>query len=168
MRFLRTALLTFAFGVTSQCFAQQSNSTWCTPQETTVFNCSIGKKVLSICSSSQLTKTSGEMQYRFGHLHSPPELAVPKQPQHPSKFLEISTGHLFASGAHEMFYLFEFENNKVLYQLHWQESDSSPNGKADLTISGSAKKAQTSTLKCASRSIFIDTKHIEPIITTHF
>jgi len=48
----------------------------CSEGEVVVFNCSAGKKLISVCASRDISRTSGYLQYRFGTL-AKTELSVP-------------------------------------------------------------------------------------------
>ena len=65
--------------------AQVSQKSFCTPQETVVFTCASGKKLISVCASSAITATSGYLQYRFGTPGLPLEIALPEGAAHPLK-----------------------------------------------------------------------------------
>lgn len=54
-----------------------SPQTFCSPEENDLFTCSIGRKTVSICSSKDLSRTSGYVQYRFGVSNRDPELVYP-------------------------------------------------------------------------------------------
>lgn len=57
--------------------ATASQTSLCTPAETTVFACATGKKVVSVCASQNATRTRGTLEYRFGKPGEPLELALP-------------------------------------------------------------------------------------------
>lgn len=48
----------------------------CSKEEQTVFSCSLGKKVVSVCASKDISPTGGYVQYRFGKKNAP-ELIFP-------------------------------------------------------------------------------------------
>ena len=60
--------------------AQLQAGSLCESSEKIVFNCTVGKaaKIVSLCSSKELTKERGYLQYRFG-LPEKIELEYPKQ-----------------------------------------------------------------------------------------
>jgi hypothetical protein len=58
----------------------------CTSEETSLFTCAIGKKVVSVCSSNDLSAASGYVQYRFGREARKPELVYPAQKAHPRSY----------------------------------------------------------------------------------
>ena len=59
----------------SQATAAESGS-HCAATEQTLFSCSTGRKVVSVCGTPDLSATSGFVQYRFGTVGSP-ELIYP-------------------------------------------------------------------------------------------
>jgi hypothetical protein len=64
----------------------------CSAQEKVIFSCPTSKtKVVSVCSSSSLTATSGYLQYRFGRLGSPPEFIYPPTQEHPKRYFQSGT-----------------------------------------------------------------------------
>ena len=66
--------------VTAGSGAQTQPGSLCESNEKMVFNCTVGKtaKLVSLCSSKELTKDRGYLQYRFG-LPGKIELEFPKQ-----------------------------------------------------------------------------------------
>ena len=66
--------------VTAGSGAQTQPGSLCESTEKTVFSCTVGKaaKMVSLCSSKELTKDRGYLQYRFG-LPGKIELEFPKQ-----------------------------------------------------------------------------------------
>ena len=60
--------------------SQMQPGSLCESTEKTVFSCTVGKtsKIVSLCSSKELTKDKGYLQYRFG-LPGKIELEFPKQ-----------------------------------------------------------------------------------------
>jgi hypothetical protein len=59
--------------------------TLCDAEEVVYLSCSMGKKLLFICGSKQLTKESGYLRYLFGESGKDPELVYPGEQTHPSK-----------------------------------------------------------------------------------
>ncbi|CAK0747807.1 conserved exported hypothetical protein [Gammaproteobacteria bacterium] len=43
----------------------------CTRQEKTIFSCSLGKKIVSVCASQDISSTTGYLHYRFGPKTAP-------------------------------------------------------------------------------------------------
>ena len=67
--------------------ARADSNSLCSSEENLLFTCSIGRKLVSVCSSRDLSRTSGYVQYRFGVINRPPELVYPTEKVHPaSKF----------------------------------------------------------------------------------
>ncbi len=65
----------------------------CARAEQVVFNCHVGKKVLSLCMAKPAPGQKGYMQYRFGPLNQP-ELVFPKDLQPAAgNFFFSSTGY---------------------------------------------------------------------------
>ncbi len=58
---------------------------FCTPAETVVFACQTGVKLVSVCASNNLSPKAGYLQYRFGSLGQPLEMAFPASEAHPLK-----------------------------------------------------------------------------------
>ncbi len=67
----------------------------CSAGEATVFNCSAGKKIVSLCASHDLGKSSGYLQYRFGP-KGEPEIQAPATKTHPAATMK--SGMLMFSG----------------------------------------------------------------------
>ena len=68
----------------------------CSGQEQTVFSCSLGKKIVSVCASNDISPTSGYLQYRFGQKNAP-ELTFPASTE-PSRHADIQARALMFSG----------------------------------------------------------------------
>jgi hypothetical protein len=67
--------------------AHAAPPTHCLSHETTIFSCSSGHKIASICASKDLSPTTGTLQYRFGTSHSRSlDLSLPSSPAHPQTF----------------------------------------------------------------------------------
>jgi hypothetical protein len=69
------ALLVLATAIASPAAAAAASSQ-CAPTERILFSCDIGRKVVSVCASPELTTDRGWVQYRFGPLGAR-ELAYP-------------------------------------------------------------------------------------------
>lgn len=67
----------------------------CSSQETTEFNCSTGKKIISVCASKDLSTLKGYMQYRFG-AKGAQEIQVPAVKNHPNPL--VNSGILSFQG----------------------------------------------------------------------
>ena len=59
-----------------------SAATHCSSQETAVFSCMVGKKIVSLCRSDDLPGAAGSLQYRFGR-RGAVELSYPEEPSDP-------------------------------------------------------------------------------------
>jgi hypothetical protein len=75
----------FASGV----YAQSDSLCEGSRVENTIFSCQVKKKTLSICASTNLSKTSGYIQYRYGINGGKMDLEFPTQSQKPSDFFLI-------------------------------------------------------------------------------
>jgi hypothetical protein len=73
-----------------------STESHCREQEQTVFSCSLGKKIVSVCASKDISPTNGYVQYRFGP-KSAPELIFPT-PIKPANRAVMRFGTLMFSG----------------------------------------------------------------------
>ena len=69
--------------------------TLCSGQEAAVFSCTAGKKIISVCASKDLSRSSGYLQYRFGPKGAP-EIQVPEAREHPEP--SVKSGTLMLSG----------------------------------------------------------------------
>ena len=78
------ALGLMGFGLANPGFAADTH---CTNKETVVFNCSTGKKIISVCASKELTSAKGYMQYRFG-AKGKAEIQVPAVQNHPNPLVQ--------------------------------------------------------------------------------
>ena len=63
----------------------------CTASEQVIFACSIGKKLLSVCGSKELTQTTGYLQYRFGRSANDLELEFPSDKAPPSQWFRFAS-----------------------------------------------------------------------------
>jgi hypothetical protein len=89
----------------------------CTPGETVLFSCQLErtKKIVSLCSSSDLSPTAGYVQYRFG----PPgnvEIMVPPTNARPSGFYILSHTQQIRSSLYEL----SFNLGKIGYTMSRQ------------------------------------------------
>ncbi len=60
--------------------AAKGQTSFCTSEETVIFACSTGSKMVSVCEAKNATRTRGHLQYRFGKPNStePLELMLPE------------------------------------------------------------------------------------------
>lgn len=61
----------------------------CLTGEQAVFSCPVGRKLVSLCASPDLTPTTGTLHYRFGRKGAV-ELDYPRQAGHPRQFFSAS------------------------------------------------------------------------------
>ena len=73
MRVITVILFVLNYSICSLGLANESH---CTSDEMTIFNCHIGKKIVSVCAKGNF-KSLGYLQYRYGPNNSP-ELVLPK------------------------------------------------------------------------------------------
>lgn len=73
----------------------ETSDTLCVAKEKIVFSCSAGKKIISVCSSENLSSDTGYVQYRYG-TKTMTELTFPEQKNHPKDFAK--GGNLTFSG----------------------------------------------------------------------
>ena len=64
---------------------EQPAGTLCTVAESVVFSCRAGAKIASVCASKGAGRAVGSLQYRFGLLGQPQEIAVPEPAAAPAK-----------------------------------------------------------------------------------
>jgi hypothetical protein len=87
-------------------YAQEKNiPTHCKPDERVVFSCPFKHgKTASLCASSDLTKTTGTLQYRYGVVGKTPELMFPDledrtvDRNHPKNWFDWSSSYLSPLG----------------------------------------------------------------------
>jgi hypothetical protein len=72
-------------------------STLCLTNEDTIFSCSAGKKVISVCASKDLTAEHGYLQYRFG-APAKVELTIPGDRPVPPTNSAVSRTLVFSGG----------------------------------------------------------------------
>ena len=85
-------LLAVCFGLaTASNVAQRQPGSLCERDEKIVFSCAVGKqaKIVSLCSSKELTKDRGYLRYRFG-LPGKIELEYPKDGERPQQAFKYS------------------------------------------------------------------------------
>jgi hypothetical protein len=68
----------------------------CSEQEQAIFSCSLGKKIVSVCASKDISPTQGYLQYRFGPKKAP-ELLFPVSTE-PTNRSSMRAGTLMFSG----------------------------------------------------------------------
>jgi hypothetical protein len=107
-------------------YAAPAQSSHCTRAERTMFSCRLSesKKIVSLCASSNLSPSSGYMQYRFGHA-SGAELTYPAEKTPPKGKFEIFHTQFTRAGA----YGISFRLNGFVYSLEYVASG--PDEKTD-------------------------------------
>jgi hypothetical protein len=108
----------------------------CTGQEQVVFSCSVGKKIVSVCASKDISPTNGYLQYRFGKPNAP-ELVFPDSTKSPLPRSGIQARTLMFSGGGGSY--LRFINGKYNYIVYtaigkgwgtkdgvWVEKDGKP------------------------------------------
>ncbi len=79
-----TSAMSAPTGAPQQSAAVQGSPSHCGMDETTVFSCSIGQKVASLCASDDIGPSSGRLRYAFGRMGKP-ELVYPAAGTDPRK-----------------------------------------------------------------------------------
>jgi hypothetical protein len=92
--------------------------TLCSPGETNIFSCEIGKKILSVCGSADLDSDKGWMQYRFGNLEKL-DLIHPEKKEHPKK--EFKSNRLFSSVEQSLVQELQFKRSNTAYTVYTQD-----------------------------------------------
>jgi len=87
MKITTAIFFMFICGLAQQAVAVESH---CTDDETVIFNCSVGKKIVSVCASKKLSTASGYLQYRFGP-KGLPELVYPEATMPPGSLVQADT-----------------------------------------------------------------------------
>jgi len=64
--------------------------THCTNDETIIFNCSVGKKIVSVCSAKQVAADAAYIQYRFGR-KGLPEKHIPANKDRQNAVIHANT-----------------------------------------------------------------------------
>lgn len=117
----------------------------CDLEERSLFTCSIGKKLVSVCASKDLTATSGYVQYRFGQTKNPPELVYPAERTHPASSFGIG----FTGSAKSSLVNLNFKVSPYSYTIYSQAAAFDTNG-AGIRIKAPGSK--TSRLSCKEES----------------
>lgn len=117
-----------------------SPSSLCQANERVLFTCPIGKKLLSVCASSDLDDTKGMMQYRFG-LPDKLELVHPEVAAHPKRHFKFQRTYSRVESA-EIQEL-EFQRGAVTYAVFTESIKGKEAAGINVTAAG-----KTTTLKC--------------------
>lgn len=87
----RCLFVLFAIAINSLSYAAPP-PLLCLKEEKILFSCRVGAKIAALCGSSDLTSTTGYLQYRFGKTKHEPELIFPKSKTHPKNHFRYSEG----------------------------------------------------------------------------
>ena len=130
-----------------------AQSSFCTPEESVVFACRAGGKMVSVCTSKAVGPNHGYLQYRFGKPDStePLELILPASHMPPPK---VATGENvpFSGGGGSWL---RFAKAPVAYTVYSGVGKWGPNGevraKSGIVVERQGKAIAT--LKCAGDRI---------------
>ena len=88
----------------------------CERDEKTVFSCNLGRKMVSVCASPDVSPTRGYLQYRFGQIDGfEPEMSVPKEKTAADR--QLDGAHIGYVGANDMNY-WRFKNGEYSYVVY--------------------------------------------------
>ena len=99
-----------------------NRETLCKPEEKIVFSCTIGRKIASVCASSELLPNKGYMQYRFG-VPDKIERTVPEQYAHPLQTAEAGARN---SENGDIAGYIKFRSGDYSYIPYWSETKATP------------------------------------------
>lgn len=116
----------------------------CTSTEQTVFACMVGKKLLSICGSKELTPTVGYLQYRFGRSIDNLELEFPQEKTHPTQWFRFASPF---SGAKSSLNKLQFQHSNYRYTV---SAFTSAFSDAGFGVEVVAPDGKSSYLQCAT------------------
>ena len=86
----------------------------CLSEETVIFSCSVKKKILSLCATSDISSESGHLTYRFGMPEKLPELVYPSSNVKPIEAFRYG----FSSGAKGVSERVSFKVNSYTYTIY--------------------------------------------------
>ncbi|MEN9689048.1 MAG: hypothetical protein RI998_1045 [Pseudomonadota bacterium] len=115
--------------------------TLCAAEEMNLFSCDIGKKVLSVCGSKDLSAEQGWMEYRFGTSEKL-EMVYPEKRAHPQKTFKAN--RLYSSVEQSLIQELQFKKSNTTYTVYTQEIK----GKKEAGVMVTTSKDVT--LKCKS------------------
>lgn len=133
--------------------AAATQKSLCTAQETVVFSCRTGEKVVSACASPDTGRSQGYLQYRFGKPEAPetPEMALPANRVIPSKAATGSTVSFSGGGGAWL----RFRNAQTSYTLYTGVGKWGPKGatqeKQGIAVERGGKLVAN--LKCSARPV---------------
>jgi hypothetical protein len=98
----------------SASFPAIAASSHCSEQEQTVFSCSLGKKLVSVCASKDISPTSGYLQYRFGKRNAP-ELVFPTAAESAHRSVMRAQTLMFSGGGGAYLRFINGQYNYIVY-----------------------------------------------------
>jgi hypothetical protein len=147
MKMPRSTVVVIALAALPVCAGAGEIRTLCDSSEDTYLSCSIGKKLLSVCGSKQLTKEYGYLRYLFGESGKRPELIYPTAHVHPSSVFRRNAP-LSSAKAGAM--ALAFDVSGFTYNVFSTRSAFGYNGAGVIVQQG---EKQVALKKCASRTI---------------
>ncbi|MDD1621193.1 MAG: hypothetical protein LUQ11_06900 [Methylococcaceae bacterium] len=105
------ALIGLAYSISVPALA---TATHCSAQEQTVFSCSLGKKIVSVCASKDISPTNGYVQYRFGPKNTP-ELLFPASTELANRAIMRSGIYMFSGGGGAYLRFINGQYNYIVY-----------------------------------------------------
>lgn len=102
---------------------EQAKPNLCESGEKVVFSCSVSKKVASLCSTPEISSTSGRLTYRFGVPGQTPELSYPTAQLSPSaafatEFYDWPKGSFSAVQFKRGDFVYTVYNRMAVYEEH--------------------------------------------------
>ncbi len=114
--------------------------TLCNPDEESVFDCDIGRKTLSVCTSKDLDDSKGWLQYRFG-TNEKIDLSYPEVKAHPKKHFQFN--RVYSAVENVMIGELRFKNGATQYTVYREDAKGKSEAGVYVTI-----KAKDTYLKC--------------------
>jgi hypothetical protein len=129
----------------------EATPTWCAKNEYTAFNCRIGRKVVSVCTSPHLSQERGYVQYRFGQPGKAMELAYPDMTARPDTAFRLAKSSMrHGPGATTPAYTLRFANDGVRYEVL---SDDNPAEAGGAVIVDTVAKPLATYLSCDAGTV---------------
>lgn len=107
----KMTIIAMAYFIALPSFATESH---CKEQEQTVFSCSLGSKIVSVCASNDISPTKGYLQYRFGPKNAP-ELIFPASTESSNRSILRSGIYMFSGGGGGYLRFINGQYNYVVY-----------------------------------------------------